>query len=196
MSARLSWTRTYLRLDLAGVVTLLGLSFFMYVFGVRPLYIANRESATKEAELTATTAQADTLRRAAVDLHEKLTRAREIAGENPIQLHGLDRLNLELAQVTELAVDCGLATEMIQSGDPIIADMYAFVPIRLTAKGEYRDAVRFMHRLHRESRDIGLNAFKLSGNLLQPNQASFEFGLLWYTLPNEAASEELAVAGD
>jgi len=179
------------QIDLAGVLLCAVLSSVAYLAIVRPILRKHESFGEKQLQLKADKRRASKL--AASELAHKrqlqlVTRALAASG---VKLQPANRVNRQIAALTELVNQCGLKADDIQLGEVRRTGRYDAVPISLAGRGGYVTCAKFIRSLSQTFPDTGLASFEISGNPAVPSEAGrFRFGLLWHAAPSRKEAPE------
>lgn len=168
----------------AGLGACLVISIASYALGVAPLIQRSADMQDAIEEQQHQEQEKAKLARSYNQLKQKLETTQQELNEAAFQLQPVNRLNGYMAQLTNLATQCGLSLHEIKPSDPIALQHYRAIPIRLSGAGTYQDTVIFLHRLNQEFLDIRLSGLGLraSGDPAK-NQGKINMKLVWYTAP-------------
>jgi len=182
---RSEWTKWGLwQIDLAAAAGCAVLAAVAYLAGIRPLLEKRVAVAESRQQLNARRKEYSASQATVAGLRRQLEQVRADLSKIRVRLQSLRSQNARVARMTELANECGLKLDNVGIGEPLSTPRYVAVPITLVGRGAYADCVRFLKRLNRLSRDVGVVGLELSDD---PSNATgtcaFEFRLLWHAAP-------------
>ena len=181
------WTKWGLwQIDLAAAAACVVLAGATYLGGIRPLCEKRTAVGEHRRQLNARRKQYSASQATVAGLRRQLEQVRADLSKVRVHLQPLRNQNARVAGITELANECGLKLDNVGIGDPFSAPRYAAVPITLVGRGAYADCVRFLRRLNRLSRDVGVVSLELSDDPgKRGGTCAFEFRLVWHAAPAE-----------
>jgi Tfp pilus assembly protein PilO len=167
-----------------GIVCLLLIGVLFYVVQFRPLIEQRQRHADLHSEIAA---HQDRVRQLAADLGKtqvQIETARRAVNDAQLALQPRSKLNDRLAAISELAASCGLQLETIEPGVESIGPRLTAIPVRLSARGTPRQAIRFLEVLRQRMPDnptvaVEMTASPSAGDTDPVGQCAFD--LLWYT---------------
>lgn len=164
-----------------GSLFCIGISLTAYLYVVRPLMGKRTLCAGRQRELSAAEQKVRELVDATVLLKERLASVRQAAAQTKVKLRPPGEVNRRVSELTALIDQCGLKTDNIRLGDTFQGDRCAILPVTLEGRGKYTQCVAFLHRLWRESPDVGVAKLAMTGHPQQAKQpGSFRFVLHWH----------------
>jgi Tfp pilus assembly protein PilO len=186
-----------LAIDALAVTLCVILTAVVYFQGVSPLIGKQQHLRSQEVDLAKKRIAASQRAARLSELRRRLARTRQTLDASAVRLKSIDQLNQELAELTQLARECGLAVESVQPGRLIEGQRYGIVPVTLLGKGAYPKCAWFMHALTDQRKDTGIVRFELTGEAADAGArpgavvatapaaapASFRIELAWYTAP-------------
>jgi Tfp pilus assembly protein PilO len=178
------------RLDAAGIVGIALITAAIYFFALKPSLDANADFVLQRAKLSDRKQESTRLAGVLKDQRTQLEKVREVAAASSIQLHPTSHLNERLADITQLATDCGLQVDEIQPASVIRGARYEQVPIQVAGHGQYKTCADFLHKLHAKFPDTGVTTLELDGRSPEAKNRTFRFQLVWFASPSVAATAE------
>lgn len=177
-------TRTRLTIDATGVGMCLLLTVAFYFIGLSPLLDRRHDAETHEAKVAAQRATAADLSMALAKYYGVFRDAERELADSPLQLAPASDVNTRIAQMADLARNCGLKLDVILPGLPSKGTRFETVPIHLTGTGNYRTCVAMLHRLKEKFPDTTVTSLNLSADPANAKAgARFSVDLLWHAAP-------------
>jgi len=152
-----------------------------------PVLAARSEARAQRVAIAQQQREAEELRNKVVTARRLISRARYEEQQSPLRLETVERTNLRLSEVSELAAKTGLDVSVIQPGQVRSQPRFEIVPIRLEGTGSFRKTAMFLHAVHQTFPDMGVGAVEVrhrpsdTGGL-----ADFALRLVWYAAPHRA----------
>ncbi len=174
------------QMDMIGLVTCLAVTGLVVYFGLMPAYRA-REAMITEKELLQNKKKLamDSALRLSQLKQEYSSVEREVSS-HPLQLKPLNYLNQRISDITRLAVSDGLEMDQIEPGTSRRDDFYITVPLRMAGRGEFEEAVAFLHRLHESVPDMAVGKVSLTARPgASKAVADFHLDLVWHAAPQD-----------
>jgi Tfp pilus assembly protein PilO len=179
------------RIDLSAVVLLVGATVAAYALWVGPVLGQHAQFEAMAGELRSRQGELAAKRQEERSLEARLGTARQALAEADIRLEPLSNLNRRLTKLTDLATECGLVIEGVEPGKTVAGAAYGRTTIRLTGRGSFHEASRFINRVQTTLRDTAVTSVDLTG---QPGAgrgpvaqagvpAGFTLDLVWHTAP-------------
>ena len=169
------------RIDAAGAVFCVAVSLVAYFAAFSPLMRRHTAFARQQEELAIQRRVAGQLAAPATLFKKELLSLRQVLAESRIQLQPTDRVNRQIAELTELINESGLKANDIQLGEIFDGAKYDVVPINLAGSGRYTGCAAFLNKLSDTFPDTGVASFEISGDPQKPKDPGrFQFGLFWY----------------
>lgn len=190
--------RPALQVHIAGLAMLLLISAGAYVLVLGPLMDEDHRRMGLEAQVTGDTARGRQLAEEIKRTTAQTEAARTLVRDAHLVLKGHSALNDRLAQINEIAADCGLQTDTIEPGVETAGPRYTTVAIRLTTRGTAKGAMRFLKMLRQKTPDSPVVGIELTAT---PSTGAAEpvgvciFELLWFTSGNAAVAGEAVGPG-
>jgi Tfp pilus assembly protein PilO len=120
-------------------------------------------------------------------LQADLDRATSAVAETDLSLEPVEQVNRRVADIVDLASECGMVIHETRTDEPDRAPSHSTVPVELSGDGSYSNCAMFLRRLARALPDVKVVAFDLSGNpRTREGDGTFEFDLAWYAAPSVA----------
>lgn len=176
-------------IDLAGFAVCVVLTLGAFLAGIRPMQAARSQQQLMRDELRTAQNDADRLAELASAAEQRYAEARHEQQMSDFVLLGpKDRLQ-RLKGLSDLAAQAGLIVLRMDPEDPKVTGQHMAYPIRLTGRGEFTDAAKFLAQLHAEYRDVRVLKCRLTRGQAQPTRdnpettgptSQFEFGLVWF----------------
>ena len=181
-------SHSLLSIDAPAFALLAAITAAAWFIGVRPVLQAR-------AEQEALTRQADTrLAELTLAQHEQrlftesLAEASRILDNATVQLVSSRRLNERVAALAALAREHGLQLDEIKPGATKREELFDLVEIRISGQASYAASASFFSALHTTYPDTEISSFRLAARGAGELPAdSFQFTLLWYAAPADAA---------
>jgi len=168
-------------IDLAGGAVCAILVGLGYVVGVRPLLAHQSHVAEQKAHLATQRRDAVELADTVAALKDELVGVeRDLAGST-VRLAPAYQVNRRIARVADLAADCGVKIDEIETGIPVTGPRYKIIPIHLVGRKSYPACVMLLRRLRQTFPDTAVASFELSRDPADPASAArFQIDLLWF----------------
>ena len=171
-----------------GSLFCIGISLAAYFYVVHPLVDKRAVCTERRTELSAAEQKARELADVTALLTERLASIQRAATQTKVKLRPPGEVNRRVSELTALVDGCGLKTDNIRLGNTFQGDRCAVLPVTLEGRGKYTQCVAFLHRLWRESPDVGVAALAMTGHPQHPKQpGSFRFVLHWHASPIQKA---------
>ena len=158
------------------VLTLVG-----HYFGIHPLFEAHARGVEQRQELAD---RRDAVEQFTTILEGLKQRRDEIRGhwaQLPAELEPLNRLNVRLAQFTQLAADSGLTISKIVPGPAVATQSSQNVPIQLTGTGTYQSCALMLQNFYRDCHDARLAGWELASDPVEDTeQVGFVLDIIWH----------------
>jgi Tfp pilus assembly protein PilO len=114
----------------------------------------------------------------------EVAKARQTVAASPLVLQNDEQLDQRLGDVSIFCKSCGLEVEDMTPGAALAYSQYQTIPIHLSARGSYRNCLKFLHEIHANFLDIGVKAFRLSAVSVDGTATlGAQFDLVWYAKP-------------
>lgn len=170
------------KIHAAGIGAVAVLAGAGYLFGLSPILAAHAKQATQVERVNELEKALEEVVREREAVAARVAEAQERADSTVVVLESRRQLNARLGAIAELAAEADLDVHAIQPREIQSNDAYDIVPIELTGRGRYPDAVAFTNALHEAFTDLSVQAFSLSGNPRSDRDGdAFSFSLAWYT---------------
>jgi Tfp pilus assembly protein PilO len=176
-------------IDIAGVAICGAVTIGLYLTGMGPLFRRHAAVASLEEELLRRNRESRGLAVSLGELRERDAEVQKALSASPLRLQTVSYTNRQLAEIAELAAQCGMKVNEIRPRSVLSGERYEVVPMHLSGEGSYPTCVRFLHRLRREFPDTAVVSLDLSCNPTDPTSASFKFSLEWYAAPTPRGKE-------
>lgn len=173
-----SGQRTWMKIDIIGGCTLVGLTVLAWMFAVQPYQQAVTTRESLEAQLDTELSQAGDLRRSAEAARQaaEVYEARQHA--SAIQLQPATQFNSRLAALTALAAKFALEVNSIAPGELVVRAHRGDIPIRIEGRGRYPDLAAFLANVHEEHRDTAVRSLLMVADQ-NTGVPSFTLDLVW-----------------
>lgn len=174
-------------IDLAGFACIAALTGAGWLAGVQQEF--NRRARAAAAQAAASALEDDAAK--AVDrarsLRQTIDSANALLAADHFAPRPKDRLNDVLAQITALAEQCALSIDSLSPGQTRTHPLFEIVDLRLTARGQFPDLQRFLHRLHEDQPDLSVRGFVLTGDPARPdNPLGLQIDVAWNAIKPSA----------
>lgn len=114
----------------------------------------------------------------------QLQAARESLTKCPLRLEPFENINQRMTAILKLSVASGLKIDEIGPGNPTIDAYYQTVPIDLTGKGSFPNAVAFLRTLRQQFPDTVVGSLRITRGTTDTSPiGTFAFHLKWHALP-------------
>lgn len=91
------------------------------------------------------------------------------------------RINERIGDLSDLAVEGGLAVQQVLPGNPVVVGPHDRVPIRLVASGTYPTCARFVRTVHQRLADVAVESFEIvRADEGGRAKAQMRVDLVWY----------------
>jgi Tfp pilus assembly protein PilO len=177
------------QIDTAGALVALLLAAAAYWIQIAPEIQRHGDARTFAADLDTENTKRRQLESTLRNTGEQLKTIQQFIAQRKFNLEPSTRLNEQLASLGELATRFSLQLDGIEPGAETPGPSYTTIPIRITGRGKYRDAVSFLGAIRTRTSDKGITAWEISSNA-SPNSPAVNFGLtlLWYAAPKSAVA--------
>ena len=174
------------RLHAAGAALLLGVTLGAYLLWLRPLTSERREHESLSADLLQRKRKLSALKEGQRVLDRALAEEKRQLSSAEVPLEPSANVNARVVRLTELAGQCGLHLDAVESGRRVTVlapggGRHPAVAIRLTARGSFRDCVRFLETLGQRLADTAVTSADLSGTPGADGPITMTLDLTWYT---------------
>jgi len=168
-------------IDLAGAAVCAILVGLGYVAGIRPLLVHRSDTAEENTRLATQRREGAELADTIAALKDQLAGIERDLAESTVRLAPAHQVNRRIARMADLAADCGVKIDEIQTGNPVAGARYQTIPIRLVGQKSYPACVTLLRRFREAFPDTAVASFELSRNPADPaSPAKFQIDLLWY----------------
>lgn len=171
------------QIDLTGIVACVLLTAAAYFVAVAPAMDRRDADAASRVALVDARDRVTGLTSSLRTTRTQLTDAQAALAKVEIPLQSATTVNVRLAALADLAVQCGLDVQHTQTGAVSVADSkrFARLPIQFAGTGSYRACETFLHRLAQQFPDTGMKSFTLDGSPTESGgNISFGCELIWY----------------
>ncbi|GIK17996.1 MAG: hypothetical protein DYG93_03905 [Leptolyngbya sp. PLA2] len=177
-----------LAIDAPAIGLLAALTAGAWFIGVQPALKARAERETLNAQADTRLAELTLAQHEQRLLAESLAEARRVLENVTVQLVPSRRMNERVAGLTNLARENGLQLDEIKPGATTREELFDLVEIRLSGQASYPASAAFFNALHTNYPDTEVASFRLVARGAGELPAdSFQFTLLWYAAPADAA---------
>jgi len=178
----------WLQIDAAAVAACLALAGIAYFGGVRPRLRSHGAYSAVQQKLANHRAMADRAEGQRKALAVRLDTVRRALARSTISLETTAHVNRRLARISRMASENGVLVGEVLPGRPKAGTHYQTVPIILTGGADYRSFTLFLRHLRKTLPDMGVTAFELTGNAVQPAaDCTYRLTLSWYAAPEIGA---------
>jgi len=178
------------QVDIAAVVVCGLATVLAYGAVLKPLQAQRTEYARGVQDLSRHqkhTARMTTIR---FELAGQLAEVQQALAERKTQLRPVDQVNRRMAELTAMVNRCGLKTGNVSVGQVSPGPRCHTIPIQISASGDYRSCVRFLHELAAPMSDFAVAGFEIRGDPQKPQRsATFSFDLYWYAAIQATAAK-------
>jgi Tfp pilus assembly protein PilO len=160
----------------------------VFVFGViRPIMSQQTALAAIHDEITELNGRRTVLDQRTAQLRLELEGTHAALAATDLTLQPVEQVNRRLADIVELATECGMVIHQTQTDEPDHQASHNTVPVDMAGAGSYSECARFLHKLTTVLPDVKVIAFELSGKGKPGGgDGAFEFDLAWYAAPSVA----------
>ena len=188
MIGKMLTKRRFIEIDAAGAGICVVATLLLYFAGVQPAIRQKQILDLQAAKLDLNAAKAVRLNNYADRLTDRLEQAHRLLEANPLQLLPSSRVNSQIAQLTQLAIDNKLELDEIQLGQIYVQPLYDSIPLDLHGRGRFPDCALFLHKINGAFPDISVESFDLSANTQSlPHPGDFHIRLIWHASGNRVA---------
>ena len=175
------------RIDATGMAILLALTVAL---GAAPAWIliTDRQAVAAQTDALDVARQEHAAAMSALAVtRSRLARVQEELTNSSVQLEPPSAVNHRLADLSELATQCGLQVDQLKPADSLPGEHCRRIPIHMIARGTYRACVTFMDRLRRRLPDTAAGTIEMTGAPTeQDGNISLRCVLWWHATPDDS----------
>lgn len=173
-------------IHVAGAAFLLGVTLGAHLLWLRPLLREADEAEALTAEVAVRRRKLAALKEGHRVLERALADERRLLSAADVPLEPASNVNARIVRLTELAGECGLLLDGVESGKRMTLTTRdgakrPAVAIRLTARGSFRDCVGFLETLGERLVDTAVANADLTGMPGTDGPITLSLDLTWHT---------------